>query len=90
MNKDQEPFDLARYEQGIAYESLRDSINSEIARHLAAVDEQPTATDTDLHQAAIAKLVSARQRLSPTNRDAIEIASLIMDSYRDKVPAEAR
>lgn len=84
------PDPLESYRQDISYEALRESMTNEIARHLAAFHANEHGAEAALHDAAVAKLIAARRLLNPDDTAAIEIASLIMDSYRDKVPAEAR
>lgn len=78
------------FDQGIAFEALKDSLNSEIARHMAALRSDPSGSEAGLHDMAVDSLVEARQHLNPDNPEAIKLATLIMRSYRDKVPQEAR
>jgi len=76
---------MEQFNQSIAYEALQDSLNSEIARHMAALRADPDGVDAAVHDMALRSLIEARQLLDPDNLEAIRLATLIMRSYRDKV-----
>jgi hypothetical protein len=82
--------DLEQFDHGISFEALSDALNNEIARHLAALNTEPDGPDAQLHDMAAAKLIEAQENLDPDNVGATRLATLIISSYRDKIPVEAR
>lgn len=88
MNEGSPENSMEQYDKSIAYEVLRDAVNSEIARHMEALRTNPQSQDSCLHDSAINDLIEARQTLNPDNPEAIHLATLIMRSYRDKVAEE--
>lgn len=78
------PFDFEQFDADAAYEGVRESLNIEIARHTEALNgDELSPSEASAHQEAIQSLTEAQTRISPEDRNAVEVASLILQSYRE-------